>query len=247
MASAKLEIACFNIESAVIAQNAGADRIELCENYEAGGYSPSVQNIQQAREKIKIPLHVMIRPRPNDFDHPFVLSAPDAFNYPEMEIQWMIQYILLSRLHGVDGVVFGVLTAEKEIDVKICSRLIEVACDRFKNFKNSLSVTFHRAIDECRDIEKSIQLLIDLGVQRVLTSGGKKTALEGMNTIKKLQDRFGDKIIIMPGGSIRSSNIDKIKTSGCIEFHSSAIVHNTGLADAEEVRKLKSLATNFYQ
>jgi copper homeostasis protein len=216
-ASKLLEIACFNLESALTAQKSGADRIEFCEDYKNGGVSPSVEKIDKAREKIVIPLHVIIRPRAGNFV------------YSEMEIQWMMQYILFCQHAGIDGIVFGALTDQKEIDINVCSRLIECA--------GNMSLTFHRAIDETSDIERSIQQLIDLKIHRVLTSGGRSNVIDGISEIEQLHSKFGKKIIIMPGGGIRSSNINKLLATGCREFHSSAIMEGEN-ADAEEIEML---------
>jgi copper homeostasis protein len=212
-----LEIACFNIESALVAQRAGADRIELCEDYKHGGVSPSEQMVLQVREKIIIPLHVIVRPRPGNFI------------YTQKEIGWMKHYILFCRQNKADGIVFGVLNGKKEVDVDVCSQLIECAGD--------MSVTFHRAIDETADISRSIQQLTHLKIHRILTSGGKANAIEGASEIERLQSACGKNIIIMPGGGIRSSNIDKVLASGCREYHSSAILHGE-MANEKEIELL---------
>ncbi|WP_317899944.1 copper homeostasis protein CutC [Aurantibacillus circumpalustris] len=218
-----LEIACFNLESALIAEKAGADRIEFCIDYEVGGISPPIDLILEAREKIKIPVYVMVRQREGNFV------------YSEIEIQWMIQYVLFCATHGINGIVFGALTGENEIDLKTCVRLIEAA--------GNMSITFHRAIDECVNREGSINQLISLGINKILTSGGQKDALSGLEKIKKLQSTFGKKIIIMPGGGLRSENIKLLMDSGCSEFHSSALEKNSFIADAKEIQTLKQLLT----
>ena len=213
-----LEIASFDIGSALIAQKSGADRIELCVDYKNGGISPSEQTVLQAREKIIIPLHVIIRPRSGNFI------------YSEKEIQWMKDYILFCRQTRVDGIVFGVLDKNNEVDVDVCSQLLSCA--------GNMSLTFHRAIDETKNISSSIQQLIGLNIHRVLTSGGKSDAIAGASRVGELQSAFGNKIIIMPGGGIRSSNIGKLLATGCKEYHSSAIVEGE-TADAKEIELLK--------
>lgn len=233
MSKKLLEIACFSLESAVIAQSAGADRIELCEDYSSGGHSPSLEEIKKTRKLIKIPLHVMIRPRPTDFSELFPLSDPHEFNYSEMEIQWMIGYTIACQLEGIDGIVFGALTKQKEIDTQVCSRLIEVA--------QNMSLTFHRAIDDCANIKTGIENIISLGFHRVLTSGAKPNAMEGLQTLTQLQKDFGDKITIMPGGGIRSGNIKNLLDTGCREFHSAALKGNEITPDPSEIEKIKSL------
>lgn len=230
MSAKILEIACFSLESARIAQLAGANRIELCNNYEAGGYSPSVTDMIKARKLIQIPLHVMVRPNPALFKNP-ALHGPETFCYSEMELQWMLQYIMACRVSGIDGIVFGALSPEKEIDVTACSRLMEAA--------GSLSLTFHRAIDVCPDSEAAIRVLISLGVHRVLSSGGAPTAMAGLNQLTRLQANYGHQIRLMPGGGIRSANIEILLQSGCTEFHSAALNPSTGAVDAAEIQSLK--------
>lgn len=215
-----LEIACFNAESALTAQAAGADRIELCEDYAAGGITPSDNLLLKVRSSVTLPLVVMIRPRGGNFV------------YSGEEISQMERSILFCKENSVDGVVFGVLTPEGEIDKKACSHLIAKA--------RPLPVTFHRAIDICSDTGVALQELIDLGVDRVLTSGGKDGALEGVEQLRSLQEKFGKAIRIMPGGGIRSGTILKLLSSGCNEFHSAAVMSGEN-ADAEEIRAIKRL------
>lgn len=217
-----LEIACFNLESALLAQEAGANRIELCENYLAGGITPSFFLIEEARKKIKIPLHVIIRPRAGNFV------------YTEQELDEMKKSILYCQNQGIDGVVFGVLTSKGEINGRDCKELINLA--------KPMSVTFHRAIDFCKEMETAIKLLIELGVNRILSSGGKQNAYEGAVYLNQLNQNFGTKIVIMPGGGIRSSNLGElISSTVCSEFHSAAITNESEIADKEEILRLKQL------
>lgn len=217
-----LEIACFNSESAVIAEAAGANRVELCEDYSCGGVTPSEEMITQVRRLVKLPLMVMIRPRAGDFV------------YSETEIAQMEESILFCRSNGVNGVVFGTLTGDNQIDRLLCSRLTNLA--------RPMSVTFHRAIDECNDIKHSVRELVSIGVDRVLTSGRGKTALAGLSEISILQKIFGKQIAVMPGGGIRSSNITALFGSGCQEYHTSAITTGPN-ADAAEIEAVKQLLT----
>jgi len=218
-----LEIACFSLESALLAQAAGADRIELCESYESGGITPSYQLIKEAREKIKIPLHVIIRPRGGDFI------------YSGAEIKQMEQDILFCKQQRINGLVFGVVTKNRQVDTALCAHLLALT--------EPLPVTFHRAIDECADLENGIRQLVDLDVHRVLTSGGKKNTSNNAERIKRLQATFGEQIIIMPGGGLRSSNILSLISTGCNEFHSSAITGMTLLPDIHEIKRLKQVLT----
>lgn len=215
---ALLEIACFDLASALIAQNAGANRIELCEDYSVGGISPSPQLLHEARKKLDLPLHVMVRPRPGNFV------------YSREEIQQMRDYISLCAEIGIDGVVFGALTADREVDHSACSQLRLSAA--------TMSCTFHRAVDECAGIHKATQAILSLGFHRILTAGAEGNALIGIENIKDLQKEFGQKIIVMPGGGIRASNLKKIMETGCKEYHSSAMANN-GRINAKEIEMLR--------
>lgn len=220
MPAAKLlEIACFNLGSAVIAQEAGADRIELCENYSAGGTTPSKALISEIREKISIPLHVIIRSRGGDF------------NYSAQEAEDMKSAVLFCRSQNISGIVFGALDKNNNVNVTLCREVIKLA--------GLMSITFHRAIDQCENIESAMEQLIGLGVSRVLTSGGAGNAVQNINRLKQLQDKYGSRIVIMPGGGLRSSNIEQVVQCGCSEYHSAAITGNSAMADADEIKKLK--------
>lgn len=215
-----LEIACFNLHSALIAQASGADRIELCEDYEAGGLTSSHDSIQEARKQIHIPLHVIIRPHSRNFI------------YSSQEIEKMMRDILFCKTQKIDGVVFGALTPEGEINSESCKELIATA--------HPMSVTFHRAIDVCNNLETSFEELIQLGFNRVLTSGGKNNCIEGLEILKSLQKKFGNKIIIMPGGGIRSGNISEIVTATqAVEYHSAALINGKNIVDKTEVGLMK--------
>ncbi len=217
-----LEIACFNIESAITAQAAGANRIELCENYKEGGITPDENLILEARKQIHIPLHVIIRPRGGNFI------------YSTSEIQEMNKSILFCKQNRIDGVVFGILNKESKIDNTSCAEMIALA--------KPMHITFHRAIDECRDIKKEIQNLIDLGCNSVLSSGGRSSALEGVSLLKELRSDFGSKINIIPGGGIRSGNILQIiEIAKCNVFHSAALVKDSDIVSTDEIKALKNI------
>lgn len=217
-----LEIACFNLESCLLAQQSGADRIEFCADYSVGGVTPNHHDILKAREILHTPLHVIIRPRGG------------IFNYNQSEIDIMKKDIEFCKTNYINGVVFGVLTNDKKINKTINKELVELA--------GSMSTTFHRAIDECDDIDEAMNDLISLGFNRVLTSGGKSNALEGFKVLKDCQNSFGDKIIIIPGGGIRHNNIKElIQETNCKEYHSAAILNKIEQVDLEEVKQLKSM------
>ncbi len=215
-----LEIACFNIESCLLAQEAGADRIEFCSDYSVGGITPNYKDILKAKELLHIPLHVIIRPRGGDF------------NYSQSEIDLMKKDIEFCKINNIHGVVFGVLTQHKNINSLINKELIELA--------GLMSTTFHRAIDECVNLTDAMNEIVSIGFTRVLTSGGKSNAIEGVDVLKDCQNRFGKNIIIIPGGGIRSHNIAGIvQQTNCQEFHSAALSPNTELVNTIEVGFLK--------
>jgi len=214
-----LEIACFNAESAVIAQQAGADRIELCDNYKNGGVTPQKGTLVAVCSRLHIPVHVIIRPRGGNFV------------YSPQEVEAMKEAITFCRTQPVKGLVLGALTTDDQVDAALCKELITLA--------NPLPVSFHRAIDHCKDHDAAMKQLIGLGVQRVLTSGFSEIAVQGLSDLKYLQATYGQQIIIMPGGGIRSSNIQSLMQSGCTEYHSAAITGASETADASEIKKLK--------
>lgn len=198
-----LEIAAFSAESAIIAQEAGANRIELCDNPAEGGTTPSFGTLCYAREKLSIPLFPIIRPRGGDF-----LYSEECFEIMKKEIK-------LCKEIGCDGIVLGLLDKDANIDLQRCSKLIELAYP--------LEVTFHRAFDRVRDPYKSLELLIELGVQRILSSGQYPTAPEGAQTLRALVQQADQRIIIMPGSGVRDNNLEQlIKETGASEYHTAA-------------------------
>ena len=195
-----IEVCTYSIQSAIIAQAAGADRIELCHNIFEGGTTPSAATIQLVRKLLDINIHVMIRPRGSDF------------LYSELEFQIMKRDIEIAKDLGIDGVVFGILTDDGLIDEKRIGELIRLS--------EPLSTTFHRAFDVVKNPLLAIEQLIDLGINRVLTSGQQQTAMIGKDIIKELIDQFGNRIIIMPGSGINELNIQELKNyTGANEFH----------------------------
>lgn len=196
----KLEVCLDSAESAIIADKAGADRVELCENLFGGGTTPSAGTIRTAREAVSLGLHVIIRPRKGDFC------------YSETEFRVMKEDIRFCREAGVDGVVIGMLTPEGRIDKERCARLVEEAGD--------MSVTFHRAFDVCRDPWEGLEDIIELGCHRILTSGQESSVLEGAELIRGLIEKADERIIIMPGGDITERKLERVvKATGAQEFH----------------------------
>ena len=200
---ATLEICAGSVVSAIAARDGGAQRIELCAALEVGGVTPSAGLIAEARKVEGLTLNVIIRPRGGDF------------LYDSYEAACMEQDIRTCKQLGVDGVVIGALTAEGDIDTVLCKRLIEAA--------DGMSVTFHRAFDMCRDPRKALEDLIEIGCDRVLTSGQAATALAGAGLLKELVEQADGRIIIMPGCGVSSANAAEIlKATGACEIHASA-------------------------
>jgi len=200
---ALLEIAANSLASALAAQEGGADRIELCSALEVGGLTPSHALIALAREQLRIPIHVLIRPRAGDFV------------YSEHELTTMLRDIEHCVAVGCDGVVIGALDADGSIDKPRCRELIAAA--------RNLGVTFHRAFDTTRDLSAALEDVIALGCVRLLTSGGQPSALGGGATIHELVQQAGSRIRVMPGGGIDAANIGTIRAqTAADDFHASA-------------------------
>jgi copper homeostasis protein len=198
-----LEIAVFNIQSALLAAGAGADRIELCENPADGGTTPSYGALKTVREKISIPVFPIIRARGGDF-----FCTADEFEVMKKDV-------LLCKELGFEGVVIGLLNKDASVDVERTKRLIDLAYP--------LEVTFHRAFDRTKDALKSLEDIIDCGCQRILTSGQVPNAFDGKDLIRKLNEQSDERIIIMPGSGVRSDNIKALaEFTGVKELHSSA-------------------------
>jgi len=199
----KLEIIGFNIESCLAAQEAGADRIELCGSPGEGGTTPSYGLVQSAREKLEIDLYVMIRPRGGDF------------LYTDNEFEMMMKEVEFCKRSGCDGIVTGALTPDGHVDKEKCKILIDLAFP--------MEVTFHRAFDRVADPFASLEDLITLGFERILTSGLKPKAVQNTHLLSQLIQKSAGRIIIMPGSGINSGNIITIaEKTGAKEFHSSA-------------------------
>ncbi|HKL58980.1 MAG TPA: copper homeostasis protein CutC, partial [Sphaerochaeta sp.] len=174
----KIEICLESIESVIAAAEGGADRVEFCADLFEGGTTPSLGAFKVARENSTITMSVMIRPRGGDFC------------YSDLEFAAMKEDIRLFKEAGADCVVFGILSPDGEIDVQRNKELIELA--------RPMQVTFHRAFDMTPNAEKSLETLIELGVDRLLTSGLEATVIEGIEVLAALVKQAGDRIIIMP-------------------------------------------------
>lgn len=219
-----LEIACFEITSAEIACQSMADRIEFCDDLERGGTTPDFYEFLHLKRNYKTPVYVMIRPK----------GGP--FFYSDSEFIEMKTSIITFREGGADGFVFGILTADNDIDDARNKELLELA--------GEVPCTFHRAFDRTSDLEKSLETLIRLGFKSVLTSGGKSSAMEGKENLKILVDKYSSQIEILIGGGVRSQNISELKKfTGGTSFHSSAIKDYDTYVTKEEIKKLKKLSS----
>jgi copper homeostasis protein len=199
----KIEVVAYNIESALKAQEGGADRIELCASPADGGVTPSFGIIEGARQNINIDLFVMIRPRGGDF------------LYNNYEFHSMKRDILQCQKFSVDGIVLGILNANGTIDKKRCAELIERA--------KPLQITCHRAFDLTRDPFEALEDCIEVGFTRILTSGQRDKAEENTDLIAALVKQAGKRITIMPGSGINAGNAARILSeTGVRELHTSA-------------------------
>jgi copper homeostasis protein len=198
-----LEICAYSIDDAVSAQAAGTDRVELCANRAEAGTTPARDDIGVARKKLNVKLYVMIRPRGGDFV------------YSEAEFAAMKRHIEICRTVGIDGVVLGILLPNGAIDKMRCSELLKLA--------RPMEVTFHRAFDVAADPVQALEDIIEIGCQRILTSGQANSAMEGAEAIAKLVQQARERITIISGGGIRAENLAQLmRVTGAREFHTAA-------------------------
>lgn len=216
----KIEIACFNLESALIAQKFGADRVELCADMSFGGTTPTIKMIQQARENLTIDLYVMIRPRGGNFV------------YSDSEFEKMKSEIETIKKLGVNGFVFGILKDDKTINIEQNKVLVELT--------KPFPCTFHRAFDAVSNYEKALEDVISCGFSTILTSGTFPNVMEGKEVLKQLVIQAKNRIEIMPGGGLRSTNISALNEMVSANwYHSSAITDGSEIANQEEIIQLK--------
>ncbi len=198
-----VEICASSVQSAINAEKAGANRIELCDNLYEGGTTPSYGSLILIRELLKIDINVLIRPRGGDF------------LYNDFEIEIMKKDIQLAKEIGVNGIVAGILTINGEVDKKKMVEMVELAFP--------MPVTFHRAFDYTQDPSRALHDIIEIGCSRILTSGQKNQAIEGKELIRDLIEESDNNIIIMPGSGINFNNIEELATfTNAEEFHFSA-------------------------
>jgi len=213
--SVLVEAAVESLDDALAACDGGADRLELCADLRVGGTTPSEQLIEQVIDRVDVPVFVMIRPRGG------------SFLYTAHELDTMRRGIELARELQADGVVLGVLDARNEVDVYRCRDLIDIA--------DEMPVTFHRAFDRVVHQQRALESLIELGVERVLTSGGADTAQGGIDVLRDLLDEANGQITILAGGGVRDNNVAEIvRETGVAE------VHLRCEGDAERVRRVKN-------
>ncbi len=238
-----LEIAAHSLQSCLAARDGGADRIELCTALQTGGLTPSVGLIESVKVEVALPVHVLIRPRLGDF------------TYDKYEVREMVSSIKQCSALGVEGVVIGCLNTNGHIDVQAVKALVDAA--------EEMSLTFHRAFDLMAQPLKTLELIADLGFDRILTSGQAKSALEGKSLLRQLVEHAQGAVQILAGAGVNSTNVKELmQFTGCVECHGSAkktlqrepmhdpfhITTQTGPqgtvvweSDVEEIRAIKSV------
>lgn len=195
-----VEVCLDSVESAAAAEAGGAHRVELCAGLVEGGITPSAGTIEATRRAIGIDLHVMIRPRGGDF------------HYSATEVESMRRDIEVARDAGAEGVVLGALRTDGAVDGDLVARLVAAA--------RPMSVTFHRAFDMTRDPVEALEALIELGVDRLLTSGQEATIVEGLELVGELVARAGERIVVMPGCGVTPRNLGRVlRATGASEVH----------------------------
>ena len=187
-----IEVCAESYEYAVKAEKAGADRIELCKDLRLDGLTPDLEIAKKTINKLNIPVFILIRPREGDF------------NYSNEEYELMKADIEKFKEMGCKGIVSGVLNEDETIDLERTKELVELS--------RPLEFTFHRAFDIVQDPFKEIENLIDTGVNRLLTSGQKDKAIDGLDLLNELKEKTNNKIVIMPGSGITIDNFKKFNS-----------------------------------
>ena len=222
--STLLEIAVFNIHSALTAAAAGADRIELCDNENEGGTTPSYGTLKIARERINLPVFPILRPRGGDFF------------YNEEEFEVMKKDLLLCKELQFEGIVTGILLRNGSVDVARTTALVTLAYP--------MEVTFHRAFDRTANASEALEDIIRCGCSRILTSGQAPNAWDGRELIGQLVKQADDRISIMPGSGVRSHNIKELQAyTGVTELHSSARRNYPSLMEFEQISMQEQLTS----
>lgn len=231
------EVCVGSIRDGIVAYKKGANRIEINSALELGGLTPQITTVKYLKEHIDIPLVAMLRLRTSGF-----IYNEEEFLQMKMDVKELLEV-------GVDGIVFGSLNKDKTINKSQTKYICNLTHDYHKEF------IFHKAIDETSDIYKSFETLIDIGVDRVLTSGHKDNVLDGLDTLKNLNDKYGNKIQIIAGGGINIDNINNLKAIGINQFHAGCKEYvkdettkydNSYIrVDAKKVKELSNLVNNF--
>ncbi len=234
----RLEIAVFNIASAIAAEKAGADRIELCENPHDGGTTPSYGTLKTVCANVRIPVFPIIRPRGGDF------------LYSDVEFEVMKQDLQIARELGFKGAVIGLLNQDGTVDTKRTKDLVDIA--------SNMEITFHRAFDRCKDPLRALEDIVQTGCARILTSGQKPNVNDAKDLIRTLVQKADGRITILPGSGVRSQGLQAlVSETGVRECHSSARMElpsnmdftvpamyetltNT-FVNVEEVKKMKAI------
>jgi copper homeostasis protein len=215
---ALLEVACFSIESALIAAGSGASRIEFCADRASGGITPDLEDLKSLKSQVTVPVYVMIRARPGNHS-----CTGEEFNQMEASMAAFKPY--------VDGFVFGLLHENGSIDNDHCANLVNQARPR--------PCTFHRAFDLTGDLFQSLRVIKELGFKAILTSGGPHDALEGRDTLARLVESAKDEMDIIVGGGVRASNIQQLaNTTKARVYHTAAILQQDVLPSQEELRHI---------
>lgn len=222
-----LEVACFSVQSAIIAADNGADRIELCENQAAGGTTPPLAWLTEVKARVSIPVFVMIRPRGGNFEYTDAEYASMQADLETFEL-------------GADGFVFGILDRVQGVDIKRTAELVRLAHPK--------PCTFHRAFDEVMKPCDALEDVISCGCKAILSSGGQANAHEGVGGLSELVKESQGRICIIPGGGVRAANLALIQSvTGATVMHSSCSSSNpssalaAGLPDVAEVREMVRL------
>jgi copper homeostasis protein len=199
-ASCLLEIAVASVERAKAAQRAGAHRLELCANLDVGGLTPNIELVRAVRSTVKLPIHVLVRPRAGNFV------------YKPAEFAQMEEAIKALRSENVQGIVTGALLEDASVDVPRTRELVSLA--------SPMRVTFHRAFDETKDLSAALEDIVLTGARRTLTSGGATDAQSGAPVLRSLIQQSGDRIIILPGGGLHPGNLAAVaRATGATELH----------------------------
>ena len=220
MAKVLLEICCSSIDDAIEAERGGADRVELCSALFLGGLTPSLGTLLEAKARLRIPIMFMVRPRSG------------GFCYTEAEFATMLRDAAAAVEHGADGVVFGILTPQGEIDAARTRALRKVIGDR--------QAVFHRAFDVTPDPCRALDQLVDLGITRVLTSGQQPDVVQGHALIRKLIDHAAGRIEVLPGGGIPPHMLEQV-----LDWTGSSQVHLTAFRQVRDASTEHNPAVTF--